>query len=262
MINGLGIGYVEGRLNELKNSSYDFDFVEINPNNFSSNSAKDEYKKLKMDFDVSVHGSELSFYTCGAYSDLIKTIKEAGVFFNAPWVSEHLSFHKTAFNSSSAYIPKGYDNDNINYVIEKRCEIVNQIGFPLYLENVANFFFKSTLEEEMSFYKKIFDSENRMIFNVNSFMISSILSQSKIEDSLKAIPLESIESITYVPTTCSNTVVAKKFGYHFDSNFKKVVEFLYKHSSSQSVLIQRRFQFNTLESIKHEIETIGEIIGK
>lgn len=261
MITGIGLGYLPCFREEVRGLKDKFSFLEIRPEDYFYEKSLCELKELKESWSLTLHGTEMSFLSKDDHSEYLNELKKVIEFSDAPWASEHLSWLSIGEKKIDAYIHPFVEVGAAKLCFEKARNYGRKIGVPFHLENVANFVNDSLSQrEEHDFYSKVFSTNDcKMIFNLNSFLITSFIRGIALEDYLFHFPLNHIESITFVPLTCGNVIIEQEFGDYIMQNYEKALALVLKNSSANSVLIQRRYPHNTYESLRDIVNNVSKI---
>lgn len=268
-ISGLGIGYVESLSHETDEIARWFDFMEVAPESFEGNLVKAQTLKSAIDsrYGVSIHGTELSFASADdqLIDEKLKSYNAIARLFNSPWVSEHLSFHSFENGTVDAYINPPFTMESAQQLGKRQARYSVELDRSFHLENIANFFWNDGACElsEPEFIEEVLNhSGQQLILNLDSLIISAFFARKDPAEFLLEFPCDQVESITIVPSSCANLVIQRKFGESLDKLMLPLLDFALRRTSATSVLIQRRYEHNTIASLAPVASSIREILRK
>ena len=261
MISGVGLGYLPNFRKEVKALVGEFSFLEIRPEDYFYGRSREELEELKAFWDLTLHGTEMSFLSNEDHSDYLSELKKVIEFTNAPWASEHLSWLNIGNQKIDAYIHPFIGPDSAKEILNKGLSYSETIGVPFHFENVANFINDQLSEkEERHFYQTVYSSDqSKMIFNLNSFLITSKLRGIPFKEYLSHYPVDRVESLTFVPKSCGNIIIEEHFGDFIMQNYEEALALVLKETSATSILVQRRYAHNTYENLKDILDSVKKI---
>ncbi|MDQ0176248.1 MbnB/TglH/ChrH family RiPP precursor modification enzyme [Bacillus chungangensis] len=265
---GIGIGYQPDLHEDTMANLSKYDFIEVAPENFiGMNSLKDNLKanEIRGQLPISLHGINLSLASSRNFekkNELLRGVKEIANWFDSPFYSEHLSYTTEKEIDLDLYMPPIFNEASVENVIKNIKHVKNELGLDFHIENVASLV-NYTLEADMTegeYVSKVCEaSDSGIILNLDSIAISSHTYKIDSVELLNSYPLHRVISITVVPESCMNPMLRKFYGTNIDQLMWSMLEYVFKNSPANSVLIQRRFPRNTTDSLKNELAIAKEI---
>ncbi len=260
MLNGLGIGHLPILHENILEHRHLFEFVEITPESFMGGDfdlAKNQIADVRKNFYITCHGIDLSLCSVEEVdTEHIAGCKEVIELCQPLFFSEHLAFTRCHNLNSDIYFPPFYLKSDVERIANKCLKISDYFELPFYLENVPDFLLGKSGIGEGEFFSSLFDlCGTRVILNLDSICLSAKLQNIPPIDLIRTYPIEQIASVTVVPESCMNPVIRKMCG-GFDDEMLGLVEFCINNTTARSVLIQTRYETNTVESL---IDIIGSL---
>lgn len=267
-VQGLGLNYLPRFAGETSELLKHFQFMEVAPEGLfygRDPSTQQAIANISQKIPVTFHSRSLSFASMGAALDqhYLNQIRSAIREFRPACYSDHLSYTRSEKSNLPIYLPPIPFAKHLDALIARSFELSNFFGQPVHLENVADFMVsRMGLAKSLDFMKTFFaESPSRLILNLNSVIITAFLLGLKTEDLLRRFPLSQVQSVTLLLPQSQNVVLARNYAGLVTREMGAAVEFLFKNSSTRSLLLQRFHATDTWNNIQGQVEVIARKVS-
>lgn len=263
---GVGLGYLPTLHQDFLDHFHHFDFTELRSESFFDMST--EARELGHYLPLTFHGTELSFASLHqqhAPSVYIEKLKKLVAQTSPALISDHMSWTSTQEAQIDLYLPPLDDQESLAFLIAKHQKISAQLGTPLALENVADMaglFYtqKGNAQAESRFWKNFCaKTQAPILLNLDSLLINAALYNLNPRQLVDAFPAEYIVGLTIVPKNCMNSKMAALFGAKIDQQALALLDYALTKTAATSVLIQRRYSFNTFTTLSDYTTAVKKI---
>jgi len=260
----LGIGWRPELAVSIENRK-DLDFVEVLFENIDINAIPEPLLKLK-ERGTTVIPHAVSMSLGGAERPDVKRIKEFNRLaekLDAPFLSEHIAFVRSAGKESGHLLPVPRTRGALNVLIENIMIAKEHLTVPLALENIAMLCnWKNSEMDEAEFVSEILEkTDSLLLLDVANLYANSINHGFDAIDFLKRIPLN---RIAYVHT--AGGVFTK--GIYHDTHAHPVIEDvnsllaeLMKLATPPRVMLERDDNFPNPDAFNSELDAIAKTIA-
>ncbi|MFK0731334.1 MAG: DUF692 family multinuclear iron-containing protein, partial [Gloeotrichia echinulata HAB0833] len=265
MLAGIGIGHLPVLHDDLLYNKAIFDFVEVTPESYiggDQDLMKSQLNEIKCNFQVTCHGIDLSVCSIedidGNHLKNVLSVIEAcsPLFF-----SEHLSYTRSEDYNADIYIPPLYVEDEVDRITSRCRELVSYVGLPFHLENVPDYLFGKSGIGEGAFFRALTEAcDVQVIMNLDSIAISAKLQKIDPRDLILQYPKDRVASLTVVPEACMNPIIREICG-SVDALLLDLTSFALRHTSARSVLLQTRYESNSVQNLMPVILGLKERVG-
>ncbi|MEN9658213.1 MAG: hypothetical protein RL571_1678 [Pseudomonadota bacterium] len=269
-ISGLGVnaspGITSDFITDIIDSDFSIDFIEINPEEFDLDCPKSMglINRLMNECPLVLHTTTLSLAGSNNLSNkYLNDIRMFGDKAKSLYYSDHLSFIDSGDIRLDLYTPPIFTNELMHIVCDRINKVKNTTKLPFVFENVGLLFPPlKTDYSEVDFIKNVlYTTDSKLMLNLDSVAISASTLKLDPLKYLSTFPLDKLQSITFVPRSCMNPIMAEIFGVGIDSLMLEMTEYILQKSDVNMITLQRR-QGNTMASVKKEFLEIKQIFNQ
>lgn len=154
--------------------------------------------QLRKDYDFALHGVSLSIGSVDEVDmNYMKRLKELVDLIHPRAVSDHLCW--TTFNGKNSHdlLPVPYDEDTLNWIVNKIDQVQNFLGRPILLENPSSYLeYKSSTMTEWDFLAQMSKKSGcGLLLDINNVYVSSVNHRFNAKTYLQNIPHDQVGQI-------------------------------------------------------------------
>ena len=241
----------------------ELDFMEVAPENWIGIGGRlgKQFAAFAERYPVFLHGLSLNIGgEAELDKELILAIKQFQQQFDCPVYSEHLSY---CGDGGQLYdlMPIPFTEEAVHYVAKRVCQVQDMLGQQLVLENASYYYTPSQELTESEFINAVVtESDCGLLLDVNNIFVNSINHGYDAEAFLLSLPLERTQYIH----VAGHYVEAEDL--RVDTHGSEVIDpvwqllnLAYQHCGVVPTLLERDFNFPSVDELLDEINTIRGI---
>jgi len=263
-----GIGFRRDIADEIiQGKSVKPSFIELAPENWIDMGG---YWKNKLDeaaskYPVTCHGLSLSI---GSPEDIdwefLKKIKVFLEEYNVEVYSEHLSYTKSGNAHLFDLLPIPFREDAIQHIVDRIKRVQDFLGRPIALENVSYYTPVAAEMSEAEFVSRIItESGCDMLLDVNNVYVNAFNHKYDAETFLRQMPLDKVAYIHMAGhLQVEPDLIIDTHGEDIIDPVYELYDFTSQLITQVPVLLERDYNFNDIEKLNMELESIDKISSK
>lgn len=263
-VSGAGLGLRRALLGPLSSvTSENINFMEIAPENWIGVGGRlgKEFRAYTEKFDFLCHGLSLSIGSPDALD--VAFIKQVRDFMREHGIkaySEHLSYCSHAGHMYDL-MPIPFTEEAVSYVAERIRTVQDIIEQPLIIENVSAYAQPGKQMDEIEFLTSVVDEADcRILLDVNNVYVNSTNHGFNAEDYIRQIPSKRISYLHIAGHyEEAKDLLVDTHGASVKQTVWDLLDFTYQQHGVIPTLLERDFNFPSVDELMHEIGIINQI---
>lgn len=263
-VSGAGLGLRRALLGPLSSvTSENINFMEIAPENWIGVGGRlgKEFRAYTEKFDFLCHGLSLSIGSPDALD--VAFIKQVRDFMREHGIkaySEHLSYCSHAGHMYDL-MPIPFTEEAVSYVAERIRTVQDIIEQPLIIENVSAYAQPGKQMDEIEFLTSVVDEADcRILLDVNNVYVNSTNHGFNAEDYIRQIPSKRISYLHIAGHyEEAEDLLVDTHGASVKQTVWDLLDFTYQQHGVIPTLLERDFNFPSVDELMHEIGIINQI---
>jgi len=260
--NGAGLGLRRGLLGELLQlDDGKLDFIELAPENWIGvgGSYGHQLRSVAERFPVVCHGLSLSIggpapLDLGLVESIRLFLKEH----NVQYYTEHLSYCSDVLGNLYELMPIPFTEEAVSYVANRIMQVQDLLGERIAVENVSYYAAPGQEINELDFVNNVIrESDCDLLLDVNNIYVNSV-----------NFGYDPYEFISGIDTECvkymhiaghykeSEELLVDSHGSGVADSVWDLLSFAYERFGVQPTLLERDFNFPTIETLISEVDRI------
>ena len=261
---GVGMGYRDPIGDLILDRKDEIDFLEVTADHFleSTENRKKFLDKLRSEYVLIPHGLNLSLGSAeGLNNEYLRYLSELVKHLSPPWWSEHIAFTKAGNIEIGHLSPIPFNSESLSAICENIKIAIEEIGFPLILENITyNVDLPwSEMEESKYLGELVFRSNCGLLLDVTNLYINSRNHGFDPIDFLGNIPASSIVQLHFVGGIQRDGKWIDSHGHDTQDAIFDLIEEVLKYAPVKGVILERDANFPDFDVLIDELDRVRQL---
>jgi hypothetical protein len=219
-------------------------------------------KKAVQKYPVLSHGLSLSIGSPESLDwNFVKKLKSFIKEYDIKIYSEHLSYTKSANAHLYDLLPIPFREDAVEHVAQRVRQVQDFLGMKIALENVSYYTPVAAEMKEHEFINSIVEKADcNLLLDVNNVYVNAFNHKYDAREFIKQLPLDRVKYIHMAGhEQVEPDLIIDTHGQPIIAPVYDLFEWTLEHVNPVPVLLERDYNFQNMEDIQKEMDTLEEI---
>ena len=259
----LGVGYRNELRDWLKSKPDQVRSLEITAEHFFSG-GDEVLKSLSESYPLFVHGLGLSLGTPGPLcQETLAKFAHVAKIADAEWVSEHVSFSRTADVDLGHLNPVPHDEDSLKVLVDHTVQVSQTCGLPMVLENITSSLLVQGSMAETEFLNRLCDQANcGLLLDATNLFINSKNHNYDPYAWFRELDPSIIRQMHVVGYSERNGVYHDSHSAPIQDDLLDLILAIVAYSDVDAITLERDERLHEIKEIESELDRLSEAIER
>lgn len=259
----IGVGYRQEIAPWIFAAKSEIELVELTAEHFFYGRNLKELKKLKNQYPLCLHGLSLSIGTPGNLSaNRLREFKNIVDIANPLWISEHISFTRTAHVDLGHLTPIKYTEAQLDICVDHAKELMSVCQKPLLLENITSMIKIDHEIDEPVFLNELCERSGcGLLLDVTNLYVNSVNLEFDPYSWLKKLNPHYVQQLHVVGFSSSHGLLMDSHAESIEASpeLLQLISYVSRNFSPMGIIVERDEHFPQSKNLTSELTRLQQI---